>query len=177
MINQFSNHPASCIAWYCVRTQPKREAIAASQITMLGVEVFAPRIRFQRRTPRGKVWFEESLFPGYIFSRFDVLKNLRTVSSAVGVRGLVRFAGECAVVPDEMIEMLCTERFDEGPVMIEGPSIQAGNKATVVDGALRGLHAVVTQVLPGGERVKILLDMLGTAVTAEVFANTLELAP
>jgi transcriptional antiterminator RfaH len=96
--------PSSSPRWLCVRTQPKREHIAAGQLDLLeGVDVFSPRIRFKRRTPRGKVWFEESLFPGYIFARFD-LPMLRAVSSAVGVRGLVRFAGEegfeCSV--DEM---------------------------------------------------------------------------
>ncbi|MBI9020402.1 MAG: hypothetical protein JEZ10_04010 [Verrucomicrobia bacterium] len=162
-------------AWRCVRTQPKREHIAAGQLERLeGVEVFAPRIRFKRRTPRGRVWFEESLFPGYIFARFDAFENLRMVSSAVGVRGLVRFAGECAVVPDFMIETLRTERFDEGPVVIEAPVVKVGDEAVVIGGALLGLRAVVTQVLSGGERIKILMDMMGTAIEAEVAANSLE---
>ena len=162
-------------SWLCVRTQPKREHIAAGQLDLLeGVEVFAPRIRFKRRTPRGKVWFEESLFPGYIFARFD-LPMLRAVSSAVGVRGLVRFAGECAVVPDVMIELLRQEMAAEKIIVIpDEPAVKAGDEAVVAEGALMGLNAVVTQVMPGGERVKVLLDMMGTAITAEVPLDTLE---
>jgi len=167
--------PHTFSGWKCVRTQPKREHIAAGQIERLdGVEVFAPRIRFQRRTPRGKVWFEESLFPGYIFARFG-LDMLRAVSSAVGVRGLVRFAGECAVVPPAIIELLQREVATAEPIVIEDEtSFKEGDAAVVVEGALVGLQAVITRVMPGGDRVKILMDMMGTAVEAEVRADTLE---
>ena len=177
MMNPISNSEFQIndFAWRCVRTQPKREHIAAGQLEMLdGVEVFAPRIRFKRRTPRGKVWFEESLFPGYIFARFD-LPLLRAVSSAVGVRGLVRFAGECAAVPESMIELLREEMAAEKIVVIpDDPSVKAGDEAVVAEGALMGLKAVIARVMPGGERVKILLDMMGTAVEAEVPLDTLE---
>jgi len=163
----------SSLSWLCVKTQPKREHIAASQLELLeGVEVFAPRIRFKRRTPRGKVWFEESLFPGYVFARFDMLM-FRAVSSAVGVRGLVKFAGKCAVVPASMIEMLRTDSPE--PIVIpDEPLVKAGDETVVVEGSLMGLKAVITQVMPGGERVKVLLDMMGTAVAAEVPVDTLE---
>ena len=169
------NQPIFRATWRCVRTQPKREHIAAGQLQLLdGVEVFAPRIRFKRRTPRGKVWFEESLFPGYIFARFD-LQMLRAVSSAVGVRGLVRFAGECAVVPDAMIELLQTEAATSEPIVIPDESfLKEGDAAVVAEGALLGLQAVITQVMPGGDRVKVLLSMMGSAIEAVVPVDTLE---
>ncbi len=171
-MNPFSN---SQFPWVCVRTQTRREPVAAGQLELLnGVEVFCPRIRFRRNTRRGKVWFEEAMFPGYIFVRFDFAEMVRAVSSAVGVRGLVRFRGECARVPDSMIEMLRAERFDEGPVVIEEPAVQVGDEAVVTDGALMGLRAVITQVLSGGERVKVLMDMMGTAIEAEIEAGSLE---
>ncbi|MDK2858664.1 MAG: transcriptional antiterminator RfaH [Verrucomicrobiota bacterium] len=161
------------IPWRCIRTQAKREHIAAGQLRRLaGVEVFAPRIRFQRRMPRGRVWFEESLFPGYIFARFDAVELLRAVSAAIGVRGLVRFGGEYAAVPVSAIDFLRSEV--DGTLVIPGPELKAGDETIVATGALRGLHAVVSQVLPGGERVKILMELMGTMVKIEVPAESLE---
>lgn len=161
--------------WICVRTQPKREHIAAGQLKLLeGVEVFCPRIRFRRKTKRGKVWFEEALFPGYLFARFDLTEMGRMVSAAYGVRGLVRFAGECARVPHAMVELLRAERVNEEPIVIEEPGVKVGDEAVMTEGALMGLHAVITQVLSGGERVKVLMDMMGTAIEAEVAADQLE---
>ena len=159
--------------WYCVRTQTKREHIAVGQLERLaGIEVFCPRIRFQRNTKRGKVWFEEALFPGYLFARFDMATMLRAVSSAHGVRGLVRFAGECAQVPDFVVSTLRSAA--DGVVVIKEPALKTGDKAVISEGAMRGLRAVVTQILPGGERVKILMDLMGTAVEAEVPMEALE---
>lgn len=174
-MNEFSNSQSPAAAWRCVRTQPKREHIAAGQLGLLeGVEVFAPRIRFKRRTPRGKVWFEESLFPGYIFARFGPLMQ-RAVSTAVGVRGLVKFAGKCATVPEPVIEMLRGEMAAGKTIVIpDEPSVKEGDEAVVAEGSLIGLNAVITKVMPGGERVKVLLDMMGTAVEAEVPVDTLE---
>lgn len=168
------NQSASILSpWYCVRTQPKREHIAVGQLKRLErVEVFCPRIRFQRNTRRGKVWFEEALFPGYLFARFDFNTMIRAVSGTVGVRGLVRFSGDCAQVPDFVVDTLRSEI--NGTVVIRQPEFKAGDRAVLADGAMRGLPALVTQVLPGGERVKILMELMGTAVTAEVPMEALE---
>src|SRR5690606_14272011 len=78
-------------AWYCARTQPKREHIAAQQLRELeGIEVFCPRIRYRKATRRGKVWWIEPLFPGYILVRFIRADMERAVTFGKGVTGLVR---------------------------------------------------------------------------------------
>ncbi|MFA7256293.1 MAG: transcription termination/antitermination NusG family protein [Kiritimatiellales bacterium] len=164
---------SSLFPWYCIRTQTKREHIAVGQLKRLeGVEVFCPRIRFRRNTKRGKVWFDEALFPGYLFARFDFNAMVRAVSGTVGVRGLVRFANECAQVPEYVVEMLRNEM--DGTVIIPESELKAGDSAVMVDGAMRGLQVLIRQVLPGGERVKILMELMGTAVEAEVPMEALE---
>jgi len=172
-MNHSPDNLTSQFAWRCVRTQPKREHIAAGRLEMLaGVDVFCPRIRFQRNTKRGKVWFEEALFPGYLFARFDMPTMLRAVSSAYGVQGLVRFAGECAQVPDSVVAVLRSGA--DGVVVIKEPSLKVGDEAVLAEGAMRGLRAVVTQVLSSGERVKILMELMGTAIEVEVPIEALE---
>ena len=57
-------------AWYCARTKPKHEHIAAANVRRnLGLEVFHPRLRIERTTRRGLVRNVETLFPCYIFIR------------------------------------------------------------------------------------------------------------
>jgi transcriptional antiterminator RfaH len=164
---------STSLPWLCVRTQTKREHIAVGQLQRLdGVEVFCPRIRFRRNTKRGKVWFDEALFPGYLFVRFDFNTMFRAVSGTVGVRGLVRFAGECAQIPEFFVEMLRNEM--DGTVMIPESELKAGDCAIMAEGAMRGLQVLIRQVLPGGERVKILMELMGTAVEAEVSMEALE---
>ncbi len=171
---ELSNNPISQAPWYCIRTQTKREHIAVGQLERLdGVEVFCPRIRFRRKTKRGKVWFEEALFPGYLFARFDLFNLHRAVSATVGVRGMVSFGGTYAAVPQSIVDFL-HNGMDGTTIVVPEQGLKAGDQAVMVEGALIGLQAVITRIMPGGERVKILLDMMGTAVEAEVSIDALE---
>jgi transcriptional antiterminator RfaH len=159
--------------WYCVRAQAKREHIAAAGLRRLaGVEIFCPRIRFQRATPRGKVWFQEALFPGYLFARFDLRPMLREVRYAVGVRGVVHFGDRIPPVPDEIIETL-GRQMDGTQTRTIAPALSVGERATVVDGPFRSLEVVVTRLLPASERVRVLLDFLGQAMEVEIEGSLL----
>jgi transcriptional antiterminator RfaH len=43
-----------------------------------------------------------------------------------------------------------------------------GDNVRIAKGAFAGLEAVVTQILPARERVKVLMDFLGRKIEAEV---------
>ena len=59
-----SHAPGAAPAWFCLRTQPKHEHIAAAHFRGdPDLEVYLPRIRFKRATRRGPVWFTEALVP------------------------------------------------------------------------------------------------------------------
>ncbi|MBV8280153.1 MAG: hypothetical protein JO170_33495 [Verrucomicrobia bacterium] len=161
---QISREPA----WYCVRSQPKHEHIAAVHLRRLdGVTVFCPRIRFKQATRRGLVWVAEAMFPGYLFARFELEKMLRQVRYAYGVSGIVRFGDRYPTIEDEALTQL---RDTTGVTEIKELNyvISQGDQVKVVEGVFFGLEAVVTQVLPGKERVKVLMDFLGRRIEAEV---------
>jgi transcriptional antiterminator RfaH len=157
-------------AWFCVRTQSKREHIAASWLKrQCEIEVFAPRIRFRRPQARGPVWFTEALFPNYLFARFDLAALIQIVDFASGVRGVVRFGNHCPAIPDNVIEGL---RACVGPnqLHILYPSFRPGETVRLAGGLFHGLEAVVTQVLPARQRVTVLLEFLGRQTTLQVDA-------
>ena len=75
--------PIECPAWYCARTKPKHEHIAAASIrTHLKLKVFNPRLRVQRATRRGVVRAVEPLFPGYIFIHCVIEEKLNEIQRA-----------------------------------------------------------------------------------------------
>src|SRR5881628_2625618 len=82
----------SGLAWYCVRSQPRHEHVAAANLRRHHqLEIINPRIRFKRATSRGPIWVTESLFPNYLFSRFSWEASLDTVQYTGGVAGVVHF--------------------------------------------------------------------------------------
>ncbi len=154
--------------WFCLKTQPKHEKLAAQFLrSQASLEVFSPVLRFQRLTVNGKKWFEEALFPGYIFGRFPYSTHYRLVASAMGVTKIVGFGGQPSVVEDGVIGEL-RQYVRDNEVIEISPNILPGDEVTVLDGPFRGLRAVVTRVMPAKERVALLLDLLGTQREVEV---------
>ena len=163
------NRPISAeTAWYCLRSQPKHEHIAAAHLRILeGVTVFCPRIRFKRPTRQGLAWVTEAMFPGYLFARFELAEMHRQVRYAHGVSGIVRFADRYPTIEEGALAQL---RDHTGVTEIKELSyeLSQGDRVKIVNGTFTGLEAVVTQVLPAKERVKLLMDFLGRKIEAEV---------
>jgi transcriptional antiterminator RfaH len=155
-------------AWYCLRSQPKHEHIAAAHLRLLaGVTVFCPRIRFKRATRKGLVSVTEAMFPGYLFAQFELAEMHRQVRYAHGVSGIVRFADRYPTIEERALTQL---RGHTGAAEIKELEydLSEGDQVQIVGGAFVGLEAVVTQVLSPKERVKILMEFLGRKMEAEV---------
>jgi transcriptional antiterminator RfaH len=156
-------------AWHCLTTQRKHEHIAAAHLrNTLGIETLAPRLRFRRSTARGAAWVTEALFPKYIFARFNPSQHLRAVRYATGITGIVQFGQERAIVADEIVEEL-RSRFGAAATHTIEPALNPGMEVEIAEGALKGMRGILTQVMPARERVKVLLEILGRTVQAEVF--------
>lgn len=159
--------------WYCVRSKVKRERVAASTLAQLeGVEVFCPHIRKRKRTRRGLCWFEDAMFPGYLFARFDFGKQFREVSYACGVTGIVHFGDRYAKLPDGLIDSLKTDMNSDETAVADEKLVE-GDRVAVAEGAFSGLLAVVTGMSSGKDRVRVLLDFLGRQVDTELSSSNL----
>jgi transcriptional antiterminator RfaH len=156
------------IAWFCIRSQQKHEHIAARHLAQIeDVEVFNPRIRFSRSTRQGPVWVTESLFPNYVFARFDWEKSLARVHYAPGVKHVVHFGVKWPTIPDEIIAEL-RANLGTGDLQVVDMNLEPGDHIEVAGGALHGLKAVVAQVMPARQRVAILMNFLGRQTMVEV---------
>lgn len=154
--------------WYCLHCQPKHEHIAASRLRKIdGVQAYCPRIRFKRARSTGTAWVTEAMFPNYIFARFDFAALNRQVKYSQGVRNILQFGANYAAIDDAVIEDLKMQT-DASEIVVAEYHVGPGDGVRIVEGAFKGLDAVVTQVLPARERVKILLEFLGRTIEAEI---------
>lgn len=171
-LSSTQNQPAG-EAWYCARTQPKHEHIAAANLTCrLGLEVFHPRLRLERATRRGVVRVVEPLFPCYLFVRCNLNQSLDQIRYTNGISTLVHFGHRIPIVADEVVEDL-RQCFDSEEQMEVEDHLKPGTEVTVAEGALLGSHGLVVRTLPAKHRVQILLDFLGRTTVAEVDRNAL----
>ena len=154
--------------WFCLRSQPKHEHIAAAHLkTMPAVAVFLPRIRFQRATRQGLAWVTEALFPNYLFARFNWHESLRQVQRARGVSQVVHFGNRWPVIDPAVISELRT-LFGTGEVHAIEHEFSAGDSVRVITGAMHGLQAVVSRIIPSRERVVVLMEFLGRQTSIEL---------
>jgi transcriptional antiterminator RfaH len=158
-------HAAGETSWFCLRSQPKREQVAAVNLKdRVDVDVFAPRIRYQHTTSRGLVGFAtEALFPGYLFARFAYPRQLRHVVSTSGVSGIVQFGGRPPSVEDKVIDFLRSqvgesEQSSAAPVFVEGSWVK------ILSGCFRHSEGRVLDFDARSERVRVLLELLGREV-------------
>jgi transcriptional antiterminator RfaH len=161
-------------AWYCARTKPKHEHIAAANIAKkLGLEVFHPRLRLERATRRGMMRVVEPLFPCYIFVRCVLEKRLDDIRHVTGISSLVHFGQKIPPVPDAAIDEL-KQCFETEDIIAMGDGVAVGAEVTIVDGAFMGFSGMVVRTLSAGQRVQILLDFLGRVTLAEVERRSLK---
>ena len=158
---------SSDLAWFCVRAQRRNEHVAAANLRKAGVEVVSPRIRFRRATCRGPLWVTESMFPTYLFARFEWKGSLSLVQHTFGVARVVHFGAFWPVVPDQTIQELQSMVGSEG-IQIVAPSVRVGEEIEVGSGAFEGFRGIVTRVMPARDRVAVLLDFLGRQTAVEL---------
>lgn len=155
-------------SWFCLQTQSKREHIAAAQLRQdATIDVFLPRIRYRRSTRNGMAWVTEGLFPGYLFARFELTSQFRLVQATRGVRGVVHFGDRWPTISDAAIAELRT-LLGDAEIRLISPDLTPGDTVEVADGIFHGIKAIVTRVMPGRERVSVLLDFLGRQTTVEL---------
>jgi transcriptional antiterminator RfaH len=155
-------------AWYVIHTKPKCEHLAAALMLGLpGVETYCPRIKFQRNTRRGKVWFIEALFPSYFFARFVPATSIRAVKHSQNVIRIVDFGGQMSPVPDSVIQIIREEM--DGQIIKEiHIGVKVGDTVELTEGPMRGLKGIVNSIRNGDDRVKILMEFLGRESLVEV---------
>jgi transcriptional antiterminator RfaH len=154
--------------WFCLKTQPKREHLAATALRrQFGVKCFSPRLRFRRMTQRGPVWFVEAMFPGYLFAKFVYSTQHRAVESSHGISGIVHFGDRLATLPENIVTALQSKVGAEEIVTLDC-SLKVGQSVQIIAGPFHGLEVVVTQLLPAKERIRVLFDFLGRSMEMEV---------
>lgn len=164
---------ASETFWYCLRAQPKREHLAAVGLRKrFNIVCFAPRLRSRKLTRRGPVWFVEAMFPGYFFAQFDYPDERRKIEHSPGVTGILQFGERLATIDATTIASL-QARVQADEVITIDPELRVGQEVQIARGPLQGLEALVTQLLPASERVRVLLEFLGRSLQMEVSKETL----
>jgi transcriptional antiterminator RfaH len=146
--------------WYAIHTKPCREVVAAMKIKRLGVEVFLPQVKQQKRVWGVTQMVIKPLFAGYLFARFSPAAYLHLIHYARGVQRVVGSGNSPLPVDDRIILAIRLRISEEGYVRIKPQPMQRGDRVVVQEGPLQGLSGIFEQALDDRERAVILLEAI-----------------
>jgi len=157
--------------WYALRSKPRKEDVVWRQVHALGLETFYPRLRVNPVNPRSRK--SRPYFPGYLFVNVDIDQaGISLFQWMPHALGLVSFGGEPAAVPENLIHAI-KKRVEEiaaaGGEVLDG--LHQGDKVQIQEGPFQGYEAIFDVRLPGTERVRILLQLLGNQRRVPVELN------
>src|SRR5713101_5930807 len=110
--------------WFAIRTAPRWESLASSELTERGLETYLPVCRVKRRwSDRTKI-IDQPLFPGYLFGRFHVDDRVR-VLQAPGVKQILGIGNTPAPISEGELANLRT-LVTANPVPVPWPYLRAG---------------------------------------------------
>jgi transcription elongation factor/antiterminator RfaH len=161
--------------WYIVQTKAKKEAEAASYLSTraLHLQVFNPLME-DFRTRNGKIEkVIRPLFPGYFFVTFDLERDYNLVRWSRGVKKILGFGGRPAPVAEAVIEMI-RQRADQDGIVRRTGHFEPNDHIRIKSGPLKELSGIFERWLPGRERVRILLNLIGYQPVIEIHYSMLE---
>jgi transcriptional antiterminator RfaH len=151
--------------WYALHTKPRKERQVNALLQERGIETYLPTVRrkARRRDRPDRVVY----FPCYLFARIDFRVTPRSsIDWMPGIRRIIRSGDKPAVVADEIVDTV--RRRLEGIEEIGYSNLRQGDRVRITSGPLRDLEAVFDQPLSSAERVRILLDVMGRMMPAEI---------
>jgi transcription antitermination factor NusG len=117
---------------------------------------------------------QEPLFPGYLFSRFQMEDRIR-VLQAPGIRQIVASGDKPSPMGDDEIANLKI-LVSAAPVIVPWPYLPAGHRVRIERGPLAGMEGFVVRAEEGALRIVVSVDLLQRSVATEIDRDCLDVA-
>ena len=131
------------LLWYAVQVRPRHEKKVEEALVRKGYECLLPIYRVKRKWSDRTKTLELPLFPGYVFSRFDVQVRLPILKTP-GVLGIVGVARTPHPIDEtEISQILAVHRSGEPAKPF--PFLKVGQRVRITAGPLTGVEGLLAQ--------------------------------
>jgi transcription elongation factor/antiterminator RfaH len=149
--------------WFLVHTQPNSERRAELHLGAQGFRAHFPTIQKTVRHARKLRTIRAPLFPRYVFLILDLGRDRwLSVRSTFGVSSLYTCEDRPVPVPEGIVETLI-ENTDEANLTLFSSGLTRGQSVRIMSGPFVNFVGTLERLDDAG-RVRVLLDMMGTAV-------------
>ena len=153
--------------WYLVHTLPHNERRAQLHLGAQGFRTHFPTIEKTIRHARQLRTVRAPLFPRYIFLILDLGRDRwLSVWGTVGVSSLYTCNDRPVPVPDGIVETLIANS-DEANLALFASGLTSGQSVRILSGPFANFVGKLERLDAAG-RVRVLLEMMGTAVPVAI---------
>jgi transcriptional antiterminator RfaH len=157
-------------AWAVVNTQSHRERIALDNLARQEFSAYCPMMRRRVKHARRTKDILRPLFPCYLFVRLNPqMQRWRPIMSTFGVRMIVRFGEQPALIADDFIQELKSHEID-GEIVHPAKSYKVGQRVEVASGSFSGLVGMIIK-MDDKNRLVVLMNLLSRQVKVQVAAG------
>jgi transcriptional antiterminator RfaH len=155
--------------WYVIHTHPKQEDRASSNLRVLGIPIFNPKIRERRYNQFVYVptYIAKPLFRSYVFAQFRIDDIYHKVRFTRGVHSVVSFGEGPTPIDEEIISLIRSNIREDGFVRID-EEIRPGDRVIVKDGPLKNFAGIFEREMKDTDRIRILLEIVSYQAHIEV---------
>jgi len=154
------------LAWYAIHVKSRCEFQTHQELSTRGFETFLPLHKVRRRwSDRVKV-LEVPLFPGYLFSRFELENRIR-ILNLPGVARIVGTGAKPIPVSEEELGSIRT-MVNSQLTLVPWPYLRTGQKVAIDHGPLAGVEGIVIRAEDGKPRVVVSVTLLQRSVSTEI---------
>jgi len=154
--------------WYVVNARPHQEARAELNLNRQGFRAWLPVMERSRRHARRIDTVRVPVFPGYLFVELDVEREAwSAINGTYGVRRLLADGAGPQALPEAFVAALRESASAQGTCAVAPADLRTGETVRITSGPFVDCVAVIQELAPG-DRVKLLLNVLGGRITAEV---------
>jgi len=159
--------------WYALYTKPKMEYQVSTLLDKKGIPTYLPIMEVPDQKRQG--WVKQPFFPCYLFAQADLdVVGRGALAWTPGLRRLVSFGGEPAVVGDDVIAVLQKRLVEKRGRRLLDERFRPGERVVIKAEPFQGLEAVFAETLSASGRVRVLLNFLGRQTACEVEIDALE---
>ena len=156
--------------WFAIAVKPRHEKSVAHVLDTKGYETFVPLYKQRNRRAARLRDFDLPLFPGYVFSRFELFKRLPVMITPGVIKILGVGSNPAPVDPIEIASLRKTLAKALSARTL--PFLQAGSKVRICEGPLQGVQGIIVSVR-GEPRIVLSATLLQRSVIVEVDSNWL----
>lgn len=156
--------------WYALYAKPRKERQVSSFLRSEGYEVYLPTIPVRRRGREKLIPF----FSCYLFARLNGRLDLSSVRWTPGLKRIVSFGGEPAVVPDDVVSLIKERLARMREAGYSTHPFKPGDRVVIKSGPFADVEAIYEEGLCSGDRARILANLLGRWTRCQVDTDSLK---